>query len=149
VACGNNKISRSYLSSDPTNLGATIGSLAVSRAAAAARRSALSQALGHAAVRAPDAARAQPKYVLSTGERTDRTHGREAWLRHVHVIPQPRDGGKLLVQVTDRTNKESSRDGAGHHDFVLFLRDPAPGYIDRAINEMVTAMNARPKGRRR
>lgn len=149
MACGNNKISRSYLSSNPTNLAATIGSMAVSGAVEAERRSPLSRALGQAAVRAADAAQAQPKYVLSTGERTNRTHGREAWLRHVHVIPQPRDGGKLLVQVTDRTNKASSRDGAGHHDFVLFLRDAAPGHIDRAINEMVAAMNARPKGRRR
>lgn len=149
MACGNNKITRSYLSSDPTSLAAKLGALAVSRATATNMLETLSQALGMAARRGSDASQALPKFVLSTGQRTDRTRGTGDYLRHVHVIPQPSQGGQLLVQVTDRTNKDSSRDKRGHHDFVLFLRDPATGQIDRAIDEMVAAMNARATGRRR
>ena len=69
--------------------------------------------------------------------------------RHVHVVDfHDKDPDQVLVQVKDRTQTKSS-DNHGHHEFVLMLHNPSRDQVDKAVREMVAAMNARPRGSRR
>ncbi len=125
----------------------SMGGLSVRAAvqSAASSREALTQLVGRQAVdRSPvrwDVAERRDHYVTEDGRRVGSTSGRAERERHVHVVVAPdRDPNRVLVQVTDRTRRGESRDGRGHHDFVLFLRKPSDSRIREAEQALASAL---------
>jgi len=124
----------------------SMGGLSVRAAvqSAASSREALAQLVGRQAVdKSPvrwDVAERRDHYVTEDGRRLAST-GRAGRDRHVHVVIAPdRDPNQVLVQVTDRTRRGESRDGRGHHDFVLFLRKPSDSRIREAELQLASAL---------
>lgn len=127
MACGNNKITRSYLSSPPTSVVADLGRIAVNK-------------------------RRLDEFILPNGGDQKLASSAERKRhegRHVHVVRyHDNDPTQVLVQVTDKGNREGSRDGRGHHEFVLFLRNPPRHDVDKAVAQMLAALNSRRRGAR-
>ena len=143
MACGNNKITRAYLSSPPTSLTEHIGQFAVHEASAAARREHLATALGQTAWKA----RRFGEFILPTGQDqalASASERKQYAGRHVHVIPRPDDDpSSVLVQGTDRANKGGWYDHSGHFDNVLLLHNPSRERIEQAKADLLSALNAR------
>jgi hypothetical protein len=151
MACGNNKVSRAYLSSPPTSVGQRLGATAVGGQLGSTPG--LASVLGQQATKrvqiveaAERVAGRKDTYVGERGPDRD---------RHVHVVHGHRehrgsepDSRVVLVQVTDRTQSKSLGTG-GHHEFVLFLQNPDARRVESAISDMLRAMKSRPRGRAR
>lgn len=153
MACGNNHVSRAYLSSPPTPVVQALGALAVEPEVTARPFVPLP--------RMPISR--QDTYVDQHGIAT-RTAAEGDRHRHVHVVynfqpniaPPGSTGptGMVLVQVTDRTydeqfgvlpGNELDRRGntRGHHEATLFIRPPSPEKLDQTVSEAVAILHSR------
>ncbi len=147
MACGNNHVSRDYLSSQPVSIGKAI--------AAPDRFKALKSMPGTRVNVYVD------EHGRSGGNKSAPAEGP----RHVHVVYNAEMSrkkgsaptGMVMVQVTDRTQSTamdhlqwtpSNPMKGGHHEMTLFLRPQSPERIEAEVTRAVAILKSRARGDR-
>ena len=148
MACGNNHVSRDYLSSQPTPVSQQVGSPGQFHAP----RSVPS---GKVHFFVDEHGRAAAKGTAQASQ-IDRE-------RHVHVVynADTREGsaptGVVMIQVTDRTQPTAldhlhqtpaDPEKGGHHELTVFLRPQSPERIEAEVQRAVTLLRSRARGDR-
>lgn len=144
MACGNNHVTRDFLTSTPAPVSQLIGAREEFRAPQ-------QMPTGRFEVLVDEGLRAATKGTPQGMAMSD---------RHVHVVYNTNVAGvrnptgMVTVTVTDRSNSDEfsrPRSGdpkKGHVEETLFLRPPAPGRVEAEVRRAVDLLRSRARGSR-
>jgi len=147
MACGNNHVSRGYLSSQPAPVAPRLGLPGQRLGPPGQFAAPRSFPSGAVEFFVDEQGRAARKGTAQAAQ-VDRQ-------RHVHVKYNADTTGTVMVQVTDRTQPNaldhlhstpSDPKKGGHHELTLFLRPQSPERIESEVRRAVEMLRSRSRG---